>query len=184
VERLAECGEKLVLMQSLGKEGSRAEVGRGNAPKNAVEACPWAVKVADFDFATQQSFRIWGFPSLAAAWQFADMWERAEMQQLWELRHRKPRGDLLGRWAFGGDVRAKVRGSPRRLPFLVRCSVFPRLETGTKSRRDGHLSQPEMNQEHQHVLRLHRVAQCWGRHLESAQEASGPYVPAGGGALE
>ena len=46
------------------------------APKQAVEACPWAVKVDDFDFTTQKSFPVWGFPSLAAAWQFIGVWGR------------------------------------------------------------------------------------------------------------
>jgi hypothetical protein len=60
VERLAECGEKLVLMQYAEREGSWVEVGRVNAPKQAVMECPWAVKVDDLDFATQKSFLIWG----------------------------------------------------------------------------------------------------------------------------
>jgi hypothetical protein len=101
VERLAECGEKLVLMQYLARQGTWMEVERVNAPKKAVEACGWAVKVDDFDFATQKSFPAWGFSSLSAARQFAEVWELPKMQKIWEHRYEKRKRDLLSSWAGG-----------------------------------------------------------------------------------
>jgi len=105
-----------------------------------VRAFPMVLRGDDFDFRTQQSFPAWGFPSLAAPWQFADVWERAETQELWEHRHKKRRRDLLGSWAIGenGTHQARHLASPAWAcsPLLSLVRLFSSLPVAAQH-RDG-----------------------------------------------
>jgi hypothetical protein len=99
VDRIAECGEQLVLRQYDQETDSFAVLGRVNAPRKAVELCPWAVQVEDFDFGTLQAFHVWGFPSAAAAWKFADTWQDEQLQAGWRARREERKERLLQTWA-------------------------------------------------------------------------------------
>lgn len=103
VERIAECGLKTVLIRYSEETDRHELVARVDMPRTAVEKCPWAVSVENFDFETLQPFTSWGFGSVAAAWQFAEVCEDRELQQLWRKQVERRKDELLGMWESSGS---------------------------------------------------------------------------------
>lgn len=85
IERMAKCGMEQIFLQYSKRFDSMTFCGKANVidPKIAMEKCPWATKVKNFDFPSLQQYVSWGFVNGAGVNQYLEVWEKITLQRIW-----------------------------------------------------------------------------------------------------
>jgi len=111
VARLAECGQKLRLIQyDLGIDADIL-VATCRANREDVKSCPWSVTVHDLDFATGQSFERQGFRDQADAARFTGSCSSPQTEERWRQRVAIRAAILMAEWtAPRSRDRASLQG--------------------------------------------------------------------------
>ena len=102
VDRIAECSKRMTFIAYVPKLDKTIGAKPFLAVKSSLETFSGAVAVQDFDFASQQSFTVWGFTDSATLFEFARLWQidgKAHRELTAEIDQR--RSELLGAWAAG-----------------------------------------------------------------------------------